>query len=56
MPSHQDELLLRLRRLKKEDLMEILVGGLKVPAESVINKDKQALIHLCSKVVSLDVV
>lgn len=49
MTTHQDELFLRLRRLKKEDLMEILVGGLKVPAESVITKDKQALIHLCSK-------
>ena len=49
MTSHQDELFLRLRLLKKEDLMEILVGGLKVTAESVINKDKQALIHLCSK-------
>jgi uncharacterized protein YaaW (UPF0174 family) len=49
MTSHQDVLLSRLRRLKKDDLMEILVGGLKVSAESVINRDKQELINLCSK-------
>ena len=49
MTPHPDVLLSRLRRLKKDDLMEILVGGLKVPAKSVTNNDKQALIHLCSK-------
>ena len=49
MTQNQDALLLRLRQLKKNDLMEILVGGLKVPAKSLTAVDKSALVQLCSK-------
>lgn len=49
MKPHEDVLFLRLRRLKKDDIKALLIGGLKVPEESIASSNKQELIHLCSK-------
>lgn len=49
MKSHTDILFTRLSRLKKDDIKELLVGGLKVSTDDVTNKNKQDLILMCSK-------
>lgn len=49
MKPLEDVLFLRLRRLKKDDIKALLVGGLKVSEACVNTQKKQDLILLCSK-------
>ena len=49
MASPQDPLIKRLTRIKKSDILEILVAGLSVSPEAVQKLDKKDLILHCSK-------
>lgn len=49
MKPKKDVLFSRLRCLKKDDIKELLVGGLKMQADSMTTQKKEDLVLLCSK-------